>query len=78
MSTIICPAILALAGGYADDPCDRRYRRRLGILVHDHIIVGKNGHARFRTLKLIPLSAITKRGHIIIPPACDHLARLSW
>ena len=25
----------------------------LGILVHDHIIVGKNGHASFRGLKLI-------------------------
>jgi hypothetical protein len=44
----------ALAGGCADDPRDGRYRRPLGILVYDHIIVGKNGHASFRTLKLIP------------------------
>jgi len=33
---------------------DGRYRRPLGILVYDHIIVGNNGHASFRTLKLIP------------------------
>jgi DNA repair protein RadC len=26
----------------------------LGMSVHDHIIVGKTGHASFRTLKLIP------------------------
>jgi DNA repair protein RadC len=25
----------------------------LGITVHDHIIVGRNGHASFRGLKLI-------------------------
>ena len=25
----------------------------LGIVVHDHIIVGRNGHASFRALKLI-------------------------
>lgn len=25
----------------------------LGIAVHDHIIVGRNGHASFRGLKLI-------------------------
>jgi DNA repair protein RadC len=25
----------------------------LGMSVYDHIIVGKNGHASFRTLKLI-------------------------
>jgi DNA repair protein RadC len=25
----------------------------LGITVHDHIIVGRNGHASFRALKLI-------------------------
>ena len=27
--------------------------RPLGIIVHDHIIVGRNGHASFRALKLI-------------------------
>ena len=26
---------------------------RLGIVVHDHIIVGRDGHASFRGLKLI-------------------------
>jgi len=52
--TIICPAILRPRGWCADDPRDGRYRRPLGILVYDHIIVGNNGHASFRTLKLIP------------------------
>ena len=28
-------------------------RRPLGIAVHDHIIVGKDGHASLRGLKLI-------------------------
>jgi DNA repair protein RadC len=27
--------------------------RPLGIAVHDHIIVGKNGHASFKAMKLI-------------------------
>jgi hypothetical protein len=27
--------------------------------VHDHIIVGKNGHARLEGLKLIPLASST-------------------
>jgi DNA repair protein RadC len=25
----------------------------LGVLVHDHVIVGRNGHASFRALKLL-------------------------
>jgi DNA repair protein RadC len=31
----------------------------LGISVHDHIIAGKNGHARLEGLKLIPLASST-------------------
>jgi hypothetical protein len=32
----------------------RRHRRSpFGIIVHDHIIVGKNGHAGLKGLKLI-------------------------
>jgi len=43
----------AVAGRYPDDPRDRRHRGPLGISVHDHIIVGKNGHASLKGLKLI-------------------------
>ena len=39
--------------GHPDDQGDRRHRQPLGISVHDHIIVGKNGHASLKGLRLI-------------------------
>jgi hypothetical protein len=41
------------AGRHPDDPRDRRYRDPPGISVHDHIIVGKNGHASLKGMRLI-------------------------
>jgi DNA repair protein RadC len=32
---------------------DEGVARGLGIVVHDHIIVGRNGHASFKALKRI-------------------------
>jgi hypothetical protein len=43
----------AIAGRYPDDQGDRPDRHPLGISVHDHIIVGKNGHASLKGMKLI-------------------------
>jgi hypothetical protein len=42
-----------LAGRYPYYQGDHRYRRPLGISVHDHVIVGKNGHASMKGLRLI-------------------------
>jgi hypothetical protein len=43
----------AVAGRYRHDEDDRRYRKPLGITVHDHIIIGKDGHASLKGLRLI-------------------------
>jgi hypothetical protein len=48
-----------VASGHPDDERHQRHRPPLGISVHDHIIVGKNGHARLEGLKLIPLASST-------------------
>ncbi len=42
-----------VAGRHPDDQSDHRHRRALGISVHDHIIVGKNGHASLKGMRLI-------------------------
>jgi hypothetical protein len=43
----------AIADRYSDDAGDRGIAKPLGIAVHDHIIVGKDGHASLKGLKLI-------------------------
>jgi len=41
-----------IAGGHPDDPAPSSTSRgRFGISVHDHIIVGKNGHASFEGIE---------------------------
>jgi len=46
----------AVAVRYPHDQGDRPDRPPLGIAVHDHIIVGKNGNASLKGLKLIQAS----------------------
>jgi DNA repair protein RadC len=43
----------AVASRYPEDQIDHRHRWTVGIAVHDHIIVGKNGHASLKGIKLI-------------------------
>ena len=43
----------AVACRHPDDAADHRGGGPLGIAVHDHIIVGKDGHVSLRGLKLI-------------------------
>ena len=43
----------AVAGRYPHDKAIVQIATPLGISVHDHIIVGKNGHASLKGLKLI-------------------------
>jgi DNA repair protein RadC len=43
----------AVARRYRDDQADRAAAKPLGVIVHDQIIVGKQGHASFRGLGLI-------------------------
>jgi hypothetical protein len=57
----------AVGGRHSDDEGNHRHRLPLGISVHDHIIVGKNGHASFRSCHSqfairhsLQLSAITE------------------
>ena len=38
-------------GRYPDDAAAERYCNPLGIAPHDHIIVGKEGHASFKGVK---------------------------
>jgi DNA repair protein RadC len=42
-----------LIGGGCQPPSIVGIARTLGISVHDHIIVGKNGHASMKGLRLI-------------------------
>jgi hypothetical protein len=50
---IIQAATDAVARGHSDDAADRGDCKPPGIAVHDHIIVGKDGHASLKGLKLI-------------------------
>ncbi len=43
----------AVARRYPDDQADRAVAGPLGIAVHDHLIVGKDGHASLKGLRLI-------------------------
>ena len=50
--------------------------RPLGIALHDHIIVGKEGHASFKGLRLI-LTARPESEQTVLPPQDVYLPSLS-